>query len=72
MTRRDVLKSMGKIFEEKLQRKTGWGRNEVLSIFKESIIEALVDNLDEVDPIKPDESKSELQSRYLRHKKRVK
>ncbi len=63
---------MGKIFEEKLQRKTGWGRNEVLSIFKESIIEALVDNLDEVDPIKPDESKSELQSRYLRHKKRVK
>lgn len=63
---------MGKIFEEKLQRKTGWGRNEVLSIFKESIIEALVDNLDEVDPIKPDESKGELQSRYLRHKKRVK
>ena len=71
MTRRDVLKSMSRIFEEKLQKKTGWGRNEVLSIFKESIIEALVDNLDEVDPIKPDESKDELKSRYLTSKRRV-
>lgn len=71
MTRRDVLKSMSRIFEEKLQKKTGWGRNEVLSIFKESIIEALVDNLDEVDPIEKDESKGELKSRYLTSKRRV-
>lgn len=72
MTRREVLRQITKLFEERLQKKTGWGRNELLVEFKECVIECLTDELDELNPLENDESKDELKSRYLRSKRRVK
>ena len=35
-------------FAAGLQKKTGWGRNEVLSLFRECVAEASVEVLDEL------------------------
>lgn len=71
MTRREVLRDISKLFEERLQRKTGWGRNELFAEFKECVIECLANELDELEPLEKDEPKSELKSRYLTSKRRV-
>lgn len=39
-----MLTELERIFTEKLQEKTGWGKNEVLNIFKSSLIEASQNN----------------------------
>jgi hypothetical protein len=41
-----VIKRIQEIFEQKLQIKTGWGRNEVIAILKDSINEAVLEALD--------------------------
>jgi len=41
-----LIKRIEEIFTEKLQEKTGWGRNDVLTIYKESVSEAVLEMLD--------------------------
>ena len=41
-----ILKRIEEIFAEKLQAKTGWGRNEIMQAYRESINEALMELLD--------------------------
>jgi hypothetical protein len=41
-----LLSFIEQIFTQKLQAKTGWGRNEILSIYKESVNEALITIID--------------------------
>ncbi len=41
-----LLKRIEEIFIGKLQTKTGWGRNEIIIIYKESVNEALFETLD--------------------------
>lgn len=41
-----LLKRIEELFTEKLQSKTGWGKNEVLQIYKDSVNEAMMDLLD--------------------------
>ena len=69
MNRRNVLKAIGNVLEKKLESKSGWGKNEVFLIYKESVIEVLADNLDEVDPLTPDESPNERKRNYREHYK---
>lgn len=38
-----LLKRIEVIFEEKLQAKTGWGRNDVLKIYREALSEAILE-----------------------------
>lgn len=41
-----VLKRIEEIFTEKLSAKTGWGRNEVLEAYRDSVNEALMELLE--------------------------
>jgi hypothetical protein len=41
-----LLKRMEELFTEKLQAKTGWGRNEILTAYKEAVNEAILEMLD--------------------------
>lgn len=41
-----LLKRIEEIFTEKLQVKTGWGKNAVLELYKESVNEAVLETLD--------------------------
>lgn len=41
-----LLKRIEELFEKKLQTKTGWGKNEVLAIYKEAVNEALLEIID--------------------------
>jgi len=41
-----LLKTIEKIFFNKLQSKTGWGRNEIMQIYKEAVNEALMEMMD--------------------------
>ena len=43
---KQLLLCIEKIFTEKLSRKTGWGKNEVLVAYKDSVKEALMKMLD--------------------------
>lgn len=40
-----LLERIEAIFTAKLQSKTGWGRNEVLAIYKEAVTEAVLEML---------------------------
>ena len=42
---KQLLLRIEQIFNEKLQAKTGWGRNEILALYKESVSEALMEAL---------------------------
>ena len=42
-----LLKRIEEIFTIKLQSKTGWGRNEILAVYKDSVSEALMETLEE-------------------------
>lgn len=42
----DVLQRIDEAFEQKLQAKTGWGRNEVLTQYRNAVREALLELLD--------------------------
>ena len=41
-----LLERIEELFTAKLQSKTGWGRNEILTIYKESVNEAILKTLD--------------------------
>ena len=41
-----LLETIDRLFEEKLQAKTGWGRNDVLKLYRESVNEAILDSMD--------------------------
>lgn len=43
MTTKELLQLIEKIFTEKLSHKTGWGKNEVLTAYKESVSESLME-----------------------------
>jgi hypothetical protein len=40
---KELLTRIEQIFTEKLQEKTGWGRNQILTIYKESVNEAILE-----------------------------
>lgn len=41
-----LLKRIAEIFEDKLQAKTGWGRNEILTVYRDAVNEALIEQLE--------------------------
>lgn len=43
---KSLLKRIEELFTEKLQVKTGWGRNEILAVYKEAVSEAILEMLD--------------------------
>ena len=43
---RKLIERIQEIFFEKLQAKTGWGRLEIMAIYKEAQIQALTEFLD--------------------------
>ncbi|MDD3353882.1 hypothetical protein [Zoogloea sp.] len=45
---RKLLLKIQDIFHAKLQAKTGWGRNEIMDLYRDSVNEALVQMMDEV------------------------
>ena len=49
MKTKDLLKRIEEIFHEKLQTKTGWGRNEITSIYQTSVNEALIELTDTIN-----------------------
>ena len=46
---RKLLLKIQDIFHAKLQAKTGWGRNEIMDIYRDSVNEALVEMMDEAN-----------------------
>lgn len=47
MKAKQLVKRIEELFSEKLQAKTGWGRNEVLALLREAQIEALLEAVGE-------------------------
>lgn len=43
---KQLLKRIEEIFTKKLQTKTGWGKNEILVLYKEAVNEAVLETLD--------------------------
>lgn len=43
MTTKQLLQRIEQLFHEKLQAKTGWGRNEIHALYRESVNEALME-----------------------------
>lgn len=43
-----LIKLIEEIFYDKLQAKTGWGRNEIIAAHKSAVAEAVLRRLDEV------------------------
>lgn len=41
-----LLERIAELFEQKLQEKTGWGRNDVLKIYREAVNETILEILD--------------------------
>lgn len=41
-----LLERIEELFKEKLQFKTGWGRNEILNIYKDAVKEAIMELID--------------------------
>ena len=48
MKTKDLLKRIEEIFKQKLQIKTGWGRNEISLLYSQSVNEALMELADTV------------------------
>lgn len=46
---RKLLLKIQDIFHSKLQAKTGWGRNEIMDLYRDSVNEALIEMMDEAD-----------------------
>jgi hypothetical protein len=45
---KELLKRIEEIFTQKLQAKTGWGRNEVLAAYKDAVTEAVLEVIDTI------------------------
>ena len=48
MKTKELLKRIEEIFNQKLQTKTGWGRNELSQLYTQSVNEALMELADKV------------------------
>lgn len=44
--KKKILKRIEEIFYSKLQAKTGWGRNEIMKAYKDTVNEALIECID--------------------------
>ncbi|WP_165044922.1 hypothetical protein [Dysgonomonas sp. ZJ709] len=44
----EILKRIDELFSEKLEAKTGWGKNEVKTLYSTSVNEALMEIADKV------------------------
>jgi hypothetical protein len=42
----DILERLERIFEEKISKKTGWGKNEIMMVYRESVQEVLLEIID--------------------------
>lgn len=40
---KELLKRIEELFIQKLQSKTGWGRNEVIALYKEAVTEVIME-----------------------------
>ena len=40
-----LIERIAELFTQKLQPKTGWGRTEVLALYKEAVTEAIMETL---------------------------
>lgn len=49
MKTKELLKRIEELFHEKLQEKTGWGRNDVKSAYQAAVNEALMELADKID-----------------------
>ena len=38
---KDILNQIQELFDSRLQKKTGWGKNEVMELYKQCVIEVL-------------------------------
>jgi hypothetical protein len=38
---KEILAEIQELFDSRLQRKTGWGKNEVMELYKQCVIEVL-------------------------------
>lgn len=47
MGKKEFIEKLKKTFYDKLQRKTGWGKDEVFNEFKDAIIEVVLEAPDE-------------------------
>lgn len=45
---KETITAIDSAFQDRLQRKTGWGKNEVLEEFRLSVIDVLADKLNEI------------------------
>lgn len=45
MNTKDLLAKIEQIFIKKLQSKNGWGKNEIISLYKDSVNEAILELL---------------------------
>jgi hypothetical protein len=48
---RELLVRIEELFKERLLEKTGWGRNEVLSAYKDAVNEAILEMVDKYGKI---------------------
>lgn len=45
---KDLIKRIEELFEQKLQAKTGWGRNEIMAAYRDAQNQAYLEYLTEV------------------------
>jgi hypothetical protein len=43
----EIIKKISDLFEHRLQAKTGWGKDQVLKLYKDCVIEVLAEFADE-------------------------
>ena len=43
MSTKDLIQKIEEIFIQKLQQKTGGGRNEIINLYKDAVIEAVLE-----------------------------
>lgn len=46
MYNKQLIERITELFQQKVQAKTGWGRNEVLDLHKNAVIEAVLELVD--------------------------
>ena len=49
MKTKELLNKIEELFTAKLSAKTGWGRNEILTAYKDSVSEALLEAMAELE-----------------------
>jgi hypothetical protein len=44
---KEIIQRISDLFQQRLQAKTGWGKDQVLSLYKDCVIEVLAEFADE-------------------------